>query len=138
MRIIQFPHTTGVVSYPDDVALFGKTKHIPQSGIIVGEYTGSDRSILDYTEEWPVPVQEGAKSYTYAGFIGKLTEGELDSVFTLKRGARGGKMERFLEVIKARDRVDFSVPRTLANIRSLVPTVFADQARVTEITGVPA
>ena len=96
---------------------------IYHNGVQIGERMTSAPSIAQYN------------SFTYAEFIEQLTETELDNVFALKRGAQGAKVERFLEVIKARNSVDFNVARTLINMQSLVPAVFVDQARVAEITG---
>jgi hypothetical protein len=75
------------------------------------------------------------KRYTYAEFLNVLSENELDSFISLKRGDQGAQAERFLEFIKAQGVVDFNGSRTYDNIQSLIGIVFADQARIDEITG---
>lgn len=58
-KLVQIPHTGGVVNYPDDQSLFRETKFIQSLGMVVGWYkeTGTE-TIADYTGAWPVVTQQ--------------------------------------------------------------------------------
>lgn len=67
MRIVQFPHTGGVVVYPEEgINAFGQTTAIP--GFIVGEYFGeqTDPTLPDYPGEWPIPLPPATTTRTDA------------------------------------------------------------------------
>jgi hypothetical protein len=71
MRLIEFPHTSGVVQYPDYEHLFKNTKS--HNGKIVGEYYGMNLSIADYTGDWPVVATTYKKEMSKTDFKSLFT-----------------------------------------------------------------
>jgi len=53
MKLIQLIHTSGVVQYPDDQALFVNTIFLNDQNIVVGEYIGT-MNLTPYTGPWPI------------------------------------------------------------------------------------
>lgn len=61
MRLVRFPYSGGVVSYPaEGASAFKNTTSV--DGYVVGEYYGTDDTLEAYTGEWPVGKAEAAKA----------------------------------------------------------------------------
>jgi hypothetical protein len=109
--IIEFAHTSGIISYPDDPSTFLWSKFLSDEGKVIADYTG-DLSLTPYAGTWPKTAYTRQMSKT--DFKGLFTATEYRAISTL--AASDDNAYQFWDMAQTADNIDMDDPRTQAGL----------------------
>ena len=131
MRLVQFDLAfqsgTQKIQYPDDVSFFRNTQVVGTK--VVGEYSGSDETIPDYTGEWP--IRDKRRVLTKREFLSQFTPAEHRAIKDAT--ATDDDLNQLWDIVMAAPEVDLDFQQTVDGMAYLVSASLITQARHDEI-----
>lgn len=119
MRRVQFDLVNG--AYPDDRSHFKNTKLHKSIDKWIGQYSGEDTNIEDYTGPWPVDARyETSMSRTDFKGLFTATEYRAISVKSAELTTEGDNVFQFWDMAQTAESISVKDPRTIAGMAYLV------------------